>query len=139
MSRSVFGFVSRKTNTLPSGDHESGFCRNSLVVRRSAGPLPSAKSKVLRARGFYGLQFNRQFPIERFIVDFICRKIKLIVEIDGYSHQYKRAQDLARDRRLKELGFKVVRIPESDVVYDLDNAIRTLEYYLPEEIIKKSP
>ena len=96
-------------------------------------------SKVLRARGFYGLQFNRQFPIERFIVDFICRKIKLIVEIDGYSHQYKRAQDLARDRRLKELGFIVVRIPESDVVYDLDNAIRTLEYYLPEEIIKKSP
>ncbi|AHM61385.1 hypothetical protein D770_15655 [Flammeovirgaceae bacterium 311] len=38
--------------------------------------------EVLKERRFYGYQFNRQYAIENFIVDFICRKLKLIVEVD---------------------------------------------------------
>ena len=44
---------------------------------------------VLRAKQFYGYQFNRQFCIDDYIVDFIARKLKLIIEIDGYSHKFK--------------------------------------------------
>ena len=92
---------------------------------------------VLRARRFYGLQFNRQFAIENYIVDFICRKEKLILELDGRSHDDKQEQDRARDIRLNELGYRVVRIAESDVKYDLKNVIRTIEAYLSEEILNK--
>jgi len=67
------------------------------------------------------------------------RKVRLIIEVDGYTHQYQKEKDTIRDRRLQELGFLVVRIPEGDIMYDLDNVIRTLEFYLPEEIITRSP
>ncbi|MEM6841470.1 MAG: DUF559 domain-containing protein [Bacteroidota bacterium] len=90
-------------------------------------------SEVLRARGFYGYQFNRQFPIGNYIVDFVCRKLKLVVELDGRSHQFTVEEDLRRDQYLKNLSYQVVRIAESDVMRDLPNVIRTLESYLPEE------
>jgi very-short-patch-repair endonuclease len=92
---------------------------------------------VLRARRFYGLQFNRQFPIENYIVDFICRKEKLILELDGRSHDNKKDQDRIRDLRLNELGYRVVRIAESDVMYDQKNVIRTIEAHLSEETLNK--
>ena len=93
-------------------------------------------AEVLSAKKFYGLQFNRQFAIENFIVDFICRKLRLVIEVDGMSHQFKIEEDVLRDIRLRQLGYEVVRINESDVMNDLDNVIRTLEACLPEEVIK---
>lgn len=92
-------------------------------------------SEVLRARKFYGLQFNRQFVIDNFIVDFICRKIRLVVELDGRSHDFKTEKDKARDSKLKELGFKTIRISESEIMHDIENVIRTLEAELPNEIL----
>ncbi|HEX6983222.1 MAG TPA: DUF559 domain-containing protein [Balneolaceae bacterium] len=62
-------------------------------------------AEVLRAKKFYGYQFNRQFPIDRYIVDFICRKLKLIIEIDGYSHRFKEEEDKDRDEWLAKLGY----------------------------------
>ena len=90
---------------------------------------------VLRAKKFYGLQFNRQFPIDNYIADFICRKLKLIIEVDGSSHDHKKDKDAARDKRLGELGYKVIRVAESDVRYDLNNVIRAIEAHLPDELL----
>ncbi|MEM9671481.1 MAG: DUF559 domain-containing protein [Bacteroidota bacterium] len=90
-------------------------------------------SEVLRARGFYGYQFNRQFTIGNYIVDFVCRKLKLVVELDGRSHQFKTEQDTLRDQYLRDVGYRVARIAESEVMHDLNNVIRTLESYLPEK------
>lgn len=90
-------------------------------------------SEVLRARGFYSYQFNRQFAIGNYIVDFVCRKLKLVIEIDGRSHQFKIDRDRQRDQYLEDPGYCVVRIAESDVTHDLNNVIRTLENHLPNE------
>lgn len=95
-------------------------------------------SKVLRAKGFHGLQFNRQFPIDNYIADFICRKIKLIIEIDGSSHDHKKDQDRKRDLRLNELGYQVVRVSETDVVHDLEKAISIIEAVLPHSVLLKA-
>ncbi|MEP0986963.1 endonuclease domain-containing protein [Ekhidna sp.] len=89
-------------------------------------------SELLRARGFYGYQFNRQFVIENYIVDFVCRKLKLVIEIDGRSHQFKVEDDKMRDEFLEGLGYNVVRFSEGEVIKDFNNVIRTLEAYLPE-------
>ncbi|MEP2026278.1 MAG: DUF559 domain-containing protein [Reichenbachiella sp.] len=91
-------------------------------------------TEVLSARRFYGLQFNRQYPIENYIADFICRKLKLIIELDGKSHELRIEDDLKRDKELKELGYRTIRVPESDVMNDINNVIRTLEAALPDEM-----
>ena len=75
----------------------------------------------------YGYQFNRQFAIDNYIVDFICRKLKLIIELDGYSHQFKVDEDRIRDKKLEELGYYVLRIDEYEVRKNLNNAIRVIE------------
>jgi very-short-patch-repair endonuclease len=78
-----------------------------------------------------GYQFNRQFPMNLgengIIVDFICRKLKLIIEVDGYSHNFKYEQDLLRDKLLYDLGFKVIRVFEQEIRHDLDNVVRFIE------------
>ena len=92
--------------------------------------------KVLRARKFHGYQFNRQFIIENYIVDFICRKLNLIIEVDGYSHQFKYHKDIERDKRLNELGYQVIRIKEGEIKHRLDDVVWRLEKIY--EIIKES-
>ncbi|MBN2613005.1 MAG: endonuclease domain-containing protein [Bacteroidales bacterium] len=88
--------------------------------------------KVLSARKFHGFQFNRQFPLGSFIVDFICRKLNLIIEVDGYSHNFKYEEDLRREEFLKGLGYNILRFDELEVRMDLDNVIRVLEGYFEE-------
>jgi len=89
-------------------------------------------SEVLRARKFHGYQFNRQFCIDRYIADFICRKLRWIVEVDGYSHRFKEEEDKARDKRLSDLGYKTIRFTDNEVRNDLKNVVRVLESYLPD-------
>jgi len=82
--------------------------------------------KVLRAKNMDGYQFNRQFPIEDFIVDFICRKLNLIIEIDGSSHLMKNAEDRARHDRLEQLGYIVLHFPEQEVINRIDDVIKDI-------------
>lgn len=89
-------------------------------------------SEVLRAKQFHGYQFNRQFCIDDYIVDFISRKLKLIIEVDGYSHIHKYKMDKQRDKRLQELGYKTVRFSEKEIRNDLRNVVSVLESYLPD-------
>lgn len=90
-------------------------------------------TEALRAKKMYGYQFNRQFPIENYVVDFIARKLKLIIEVDGYSHQFKQEEDRIRDENLKKLGYTVLRIDEYDIKRDLDNVIRVIEATVAEQ------
>ncbi|MFT4752777.1 MAG: very-short-patch-repair endonuclease [Salibacteraceae bacterium] len=87
--------------------------------------------RVLRGKIKFEHQFNRQFPMklkdQGIIVDFICRKLKLIIEIDGYSHQFKTNQDELRDQQLHEMGYQVLRFTESEVKHRLDNVVSVIE------------
>ncbi len=87
-------------------------------------------TKVLRNKQMNGMQFNRQFSIDKYIVDFICRKTKLIIENDGYSHQFKYHEDIERDKLLKNLGYDIFRFSEKEILNDLENVIRGIENYV---------
>ncbi len=63
-----------------------------------------------------GYQFNRQFIIENYNVDFVCRRLNLIIEIDDSSHLTKGSEDYKRQLRLEELGFTVIRFQEYEVL-----------------------
>ncbi|MDX8340896.1 DUF559 domain-containing protein [Draconibacterium sp. IB214405] len=83
---------------------------------------------VLKARQMRGHQFNRQFIIEDYIVDFVCRELKLIIEIDGYSHFVKSEEDYERQTRLVELGYQFLRFPEAMVIYRIDDVVTEIDY-----------
>lgn len=70
-----------------------------------------------------GYQFNRQKPILWYIVDFYCAKLKLVVEIDGSSHDDKEEYDANRDKELQSLNLKVLHYDDLAVL----NNFHTIE------------
>jgi very-short-patch-repair endonuclease len=76
----------------------------------------------LRAGHLMNLKFRRQLPIAGYIADFACPAKKLIVELDGSQHGDDEAcqKDAARTRALENLGWKVVRFWNDDVLKDID-------------------
>lgn len=73
-------------------------------------------------------QINRQYPIDNYIVDFISRKLKLIIEVDGSSHLVKESEDYERQKFLENEGFTVLRFSESRVIYPIDEVISEIDY-----------
>lgn len=78
---------------------------------------------VLSKRIMRGYQFRRQRPIDKYIVDFVCLPLKLIIEVDGASHDNEIGfkKDKKRDERLIELGYSVLRIQDKDVLNKISN------------------
>jgi very-short-patch-repair endonuclease len=69
-----------------------------------------------------GFKFRRQHPFGRCIVDFYCPAVRLVVEVDGMSHEMEgRAErDARRDAWLREQGLRVLRIAAVDVLRDME-------------------
>jgi very-short-patch-repair endonuclease len=75
-----------------------------------------------------GLHFRRQVPLGSFIVDFCCKRPRLVVEVDGGQHNLAdhALKDEQRDRDLAALGYRVLRFWNSDVRQDPRSAIETI-------------
>ena len=72
-----------------------------------------------------GCYFRRQVPIENYIVDFICRQKRLIIEVDGIQHSTEKGLncDRQRDKFLESEGYRVLRFNNIDVTVNLDGVI----------------
>ena len=66
------------------------------------------------------VKFNRQRPIDHFIVDFFSKELGLIIEIDGNSHFNNAKYDRYRQDRLIALGFTLLRFQEGEVLNQID-------------------
>ncbi len=77
----------------------------------------------LRAHHLAGYKFRRQHAIDRFIVDFFCREAAQILEIDGPIHEQQIEQDQEREEILADLGFRVLRFTNDQVLYHLDDVL----------------
>ena len=75
-------------------------------------------------------QFRRQRPVLNYIADFMCKVLLLIIELDGYTHNFQETidKDLKKEKALEEVGFKVLRFHDEEVLNEIDNIIRELEY-----------
>jgi len=87
---------------------------------------------ALRDRRFSGFKVVRQEAIESFVVDFVCREKKLIVEVDGGQHA-DNAKDLARDEILSGAGYRVLRFWNSDVLKNKSGVLQVIAGALAEE------
>ena len=65
-----------------------------------------------------GYKFYRQKVIDKYIVDFFCAKLRLVIEIDGTSHEDRKEYDKSRDTMMETLGLKVVRYDDLQVIYN---------------------
>ncbi|MFM9940502.1 MAG: endonuclease domain-containing protein [Hyphomicrobiaceae bacterium] len=81
--------------------------------------------KLLRHQGYH---FRRQVPLEGFIVDFACLSQLVVVEVDGAHHGEgnQAAMDKARDGRLQQKGFSIVRVTNTDVIDNMDGAMHAV-------------
>ena len=95
--------------------------------------------KVLRAKGMEGYQFNRQFPIGNFIVDFICRRLKLIIEVDGSSHLNREVEDRKRQDFLEDQGYTVIRFTEKEAVFQIDKVSIAIYHVIKSMEGKENP
>jgi very-short-patch-repair endonuclease len=88
------------------------------VERRLRRHATDAERKLwfaLRDRRLGGFKFVRQEAIGQYIVDFVCREKRLIVEVDGGQHAENR-RDRIRDSMLTAEGYHVLRFWNSDVL-----------------------
>lgn len=88
--------------------------------------------QVTKSR-FHNIDFDRQRVIGNFIVDFYIKRLGLVVEIDGASHDEKAESDLARDAYLASLGLRIYRIGVPDIMQRLPAVMATLEEYIIRE------
>ena len=79
---------------------------------------------------FHGLDFDRQKVIGTYIVDFYVKRLGLVVEIDGGSHNEKMDYDARRDDYLKGLGIKVFRTTDYDVLQHVDIVLEDLRIFI---------
>lgn len=73
-----------------------------------------------------GMKFRRQFPVLGFVADFACTEVRLVIEIDGVSHDLgdRPERDVRRDMILLNKGWRVERLLAKQV---LDDARGTAE------------
>jgi very-short-patch-repair endonuclease len=85
-----------------------------------------------------GLQFRRQHPINIFIADFYCPKIKLVIEVDGSIHELPENidYDIYRTEILNDFGITVIRFSNDQIIEDIDNILNEIEN-VSKQLLKK--
>jgi len=80
-------------------------------------------------------RFLKQRPIDNFIVDFYCRELKLVIEIDWDSHyeDWAKEYDFERTKFLEWYGLKIVRFTNNEIYNNFENVCERLELIFKEK------
>lgn len=102
------------------------------ILRRNQTTQEYKVWQLLRNSQFRNLKFRRQYPIGDYIVDFICKEKKLIIEIDGGQHNKTEiiVIDEERTRYLESKGYKILRFWNNDIDNNLKGVYEELLKYL---------
>ena len=102
--------------------------RGTVVRARELRKRATYPERVLWGRirncGLAGMKFRRQHPIAPFVVDFFYWDKRLIVEVDGDSHDADQYEyDMRRQSLLEGQGLKVLRVTNDDVLQAIDSVL----------------
>ena len=102
-------------------------------LRRSMTRAETLLWRYLKAHHLDGLQFRRQAPVGPYIADFCCHRFRLVVEVDGETHDFseRQEQDAKRDRWFASQGYRVLRFTNDDVLKNLEGVIAAIIGALP--------
>lgn len=90
--------------------------------------------QCLKQKQMMGYTFNRQKPLLNYIVDFYCKPLKLVIEIDGVSHIGKEKEDLKRQKELEALGLFFLRFDDLLVKKQLHFVLNEIESWINSKI-----
>ncbi len=109
----------------PVPEHHVGRARR---LRRRQTDAESPLWHHLRARRLGDRKFRRQHTITKYIVDFYCDDARLVVELDGGGHNEPRQQDYDRQRTraLEELGLRVLRFWNDEVLLHTEQVLEVI-------------
>ena len=82
----------------------------------------------IRRKQIKNYQFFRQKPIGPYIVDFYCKEVKLVIEVDGGQH-YEESNiriDKKREKFLENLGLKAMRFTNIDVLKNIEAVVNKI-------------
>ena len=84
----------------------------------------------LKAGKIKGYKFNRQKPLGNYIADFYCKKLNLIIEIDGISHIGNELKDIRRQVHLEGFKLNFLRFDDAEIKESLPYVIQKIETYI---------
>ena len=89
----------------------------------------------LRGKQLFGVQFYRQKPIGKYIVDFVAPRTKLVVEVDGSQHMEaeQAEKDEHREAYLAAVGLKVLRFNSRDVIVETDAVVEVIYHTMAKQ------
>src|SRR6266436_1438808 len=84
--------------------------------------------RYVKANRIDGLGFRRQVPIKNYIADFVCFSAKLVIELDGESHDFEERQksDQSRDAFFESEGLQAPRFTNEQVLSNLEGVIEII-------------
>ena len=101
--------------------------------RHHQSPAEAKLWQVLRNRNLDGRKFRCQHPLGPYIADFYCHEAKLVVELDGRSHDAQMDYDAARTAWLESQGDRVVRVTNAQVMRDIVSVVEGIRLACGEE------
>ena len=86
----------------------------------------------IKGKQILGYDFDRQRPIDNYIVDFYCKDLQLAIEVDGESHYYEGVpeRDIKRQKKLESLGVHFLRIEDELVKEDVSIAVEMIKGWI---------
>jgi very-short-patch-repair endonuclease len=113
-------------NIIPGQRVSKEKLQRSRELRRDMTPAEKILWQELRANKL-GVHFRRQQVIAGFIVDFYCHKAGLVIEVDGDIHDLQQEEDILRGNTLRELGLRITRFRNEEVLNNLSSAVERIK------------
>ena len=107
-----------------------------LRMRKNPTEAEKVMWKILRKYRQSGFPFRRQHPIEFYIADFYCHKLRLVIEVDGEIHSEKEVHnhDESRTGELERFAIRVLRLTNREILNYGDVAIEKINATIKELI-----
>ena len=113
-----------KVSTMPNWSP-----RNTLRARTLCNQATPAERRLWTylSASKLGAKFSRQMPVGPWYADFLCRELKLVVELDGHSHDVQPERDIRRDADMRARGYTVLHFTNDDVVDDAEGVAQAIQ------------
>lgn len=116
-------------DNLPYNPRLKEFAKN---LRKSRNLAEVLFWNEVKSKKFHFLDFDRQRVIDNYIVDFYVKSLGLVIEIDGWYHEFKKEKDSDRQKYLESLGIKFFRVSDFDVKKNIMLVLQDLENFIIE-------
>ena len=84
----------------------------------------------IKNKQLLGYDFHRQKPIGEYVVDFYCPKLKLVIKIDGDSHEGREEADKIRQEQIETLGLTIIRFQDSDIKNNIEGVLEQIQEWI---------